>query len=102
MRVISRYVRDRRVISLEEAVRKMTSWPATRLRLPNRGSIKEGNWADVTIFNLEQLNDRATYEAPTEFPTGIEFVLVNGAITIERGRHTGAKMGRVLYGPGKP
>ena len=102
VRVISRYVRDRRVISLEEAVRKMTSWPATRLRLPNRGSIKEGNWADVTIFNLEQLNDRATYEAPTEFPTGIEFVLVNGAITIERGRHTGAKMGRVLYGPGKP
>ncbi|HSA54429.1 MAG TPA: amidohydrolase family protein [Gemmatimonadaceae bacterium] len=102
VRVISRYVRDRRVIALEEAVRKMTSWPATRMRLPNRGSIKEGNWADVTIFNLEQLNDRATYEAPTQFPTGIEYVLVNGAITIDRGRHTGAMMGRVLYGPGKP
>lgn len=102
VRVISRYVRERRVIPLEEAVRKMTSWPATRMRLPNRGSIKEGNWADVTIFNLEQLDDRATYEAPTQFPTGIEYVLVNGAITIDRGRHTGAKTGRVLFGPGKP
>jgi N-acyl-D-aspartate/D-glutamate deacylase len=101
-RVISRYVRERKVLSLEDAVRKMTSWPATRMRLPNRGAIKEGNWADVTIFNLERLDDRATYEAPTQFPTGIEYVLVNGAITIEQGRHTGAKAGRVLYGPGKP
>jgi N-acyl-D-aspartate/D-glutamate deacylase len=102
VRVISRYVRERKVLSLEEAVRKMTSWPATRMRLPNRGSIKEGNWADVTIFHLEQLNDRATYEAPTQFPSGIAYVLVNGAITIDQGKHTGAKMGRVLYGPGKP
>jgi N-acyl-D-amino-acid deacylase len=102
VRVISRYVKERRVISLEEAVRKMTSWPATRMRLANRGSIKEGHWADLTIFDLNTLNDRATYEQPTLFPTGIEYVLVNGAVTIERGSHTGAKAGKVLYGPGKP
>jgi N-acyl-D-aspartate/D-glutamate deacylase len=100
VRVISRYVKERRVLTLEEAVRKMTSWPATRYRLANRGSIKEGNWADVTIFDLATLDDRATYERPTESPTGIEWVLVNGAVTIDRGKHTGAKGGRVLYGPG--
>ena len=102
VRVISRYVKERKVISLEEAVRKMTSWPATRMRLANRGSIKEGHWADVTVFDLNTLNDRATYEQPTLFPTGIEYVLVNGAVTIDRGKHTGARAGKVLYGPGKP
>ncbi|HEX7122317.1 MAG TPA: D-aminoacylase [Gemmatimonadaceae bacterium] len=102
VRVISRYVKERRVLTLEEAVRKMTSWPATRMRLPLRGSIKEGHWADVTIFDLERLQDRATYEAPTQYPTGIEYVLVNGVVTIDRGQHTGAKAGRVLYGPGRP
>ena len=100
-RVIARYVKDRRTISLEEAIRKMTSWPATRMRLANRGTIKEGHWADVTIFDLDALDDRATYDKPMEFPSGIEYVIVNGAVTIERGRHTGAKAGRILYGPGK-
>jgi N-acyl-D-aspartate/D-glutamate deacylase len=101
VRVISRYVKERGLITLEEAVRKMTSWPATRMRLANRGSIKEGHWADVVIFDLATLDDRATYEQPTLYPTGIEWVLVNGAVTIERGRHTGARAGMVLYGPGK-
>lgn len=100
-RVISRYVRDRKAITLEEAVRKQTGWPATRMKLAARGSIKEGNWADVTIFNLETLDDGATYEKPLTFPTGIEFVLVNGVVTIERGQHTGARAGKVLYGPGR-
>ena len=100
-RVIARYVKDRRTISLEDAIRKMTSWPATRMRLANRGTIKEGNWADVTIFDLEALDDRATYERPMEFPAGIEWVIVNGVVTIERGRHTGARAGRILYGPGR-
>ncbi|MEO8333443.1 MAG: D-aminoacylase [bacterium] len=101
VRVIAKYVKERNVISLEEAVRKMTSWPATRYRLAGRGSIKEGNWADVTIFDLATLHDEATYERPTQFPTGIEWVLVNGQVTIDHGRHTGVKAGRVLYGPGK-
>jgi N-acyl-D-amino-acid deacylase len=100
VRVIAEYVKKRNVISLEEAVRKMTSWPATRMRLAHRGVIKEGNFADVTIFDLAALQDRATYDRPTEYPTGIAWVLVNGVVTIERGKHTGLKAGRVLYGPG--
>ena len=100
VRVIAKYVKERNVLTLEEAIRKMTSWPATRMRLAGRGVIREGNWADVTIFDLAALDDRATYDKPLESPTGIEWVLVNGVVTIERGRHTGAKSGRVLYGPG--
>ena len=101
VRVIAKYVTQRHVLTLEEVVRKMTSWPATRYRLANRGSIKEGNWADVTIFDLATLEDRATYDRPTEYPAGIEWVLVNGAVTIDHGKHTGAKAGQVLYGPGR-
>ena len=99
-RVIARYVKERKVLTLENAIRKMTSWPATRMRLANRGAIREGNWADVTIFDLDSLQDRATYETPMEFPTGIEWVLVNGVVTIDQGRHTGAKAGQVLRGQG--
>jgi N-acyl-D-aspartate/D-glutamate deacylase len=99
-RVIARYVKEKPVLSLPDAVRKMTGWPATRMRLANRGTIAVGNWADVTIFDYDALQDRATYERPMEFPTGIEWVLVNGVVTIERGKHTGAKAGQVLLGPG--
>jgi N-acyl-D-aspartate/D-glutamate deacylase len=100
-RVIAEYVKKRHVLTLEDAVRKMTSWPATRMRLANRGLIKEGQWADVTIFDLDKLQDRATYDEPMLFPTGIEYVLVNGVVTIDHDKHTGAKAGKVLYGPGK-
>lgn len=99
-RVIARYVKERKVLTLEDAIRKMTSWPATRMRLANRGAIREGNWADVTIFDLDQLQDRATYESPMEFPTGIEWVLVNGVVTVDHGKHTGARAGQVLRGQG--
>lgn len=99
-RVIARYVKEKSILSLPDAVRKMTGWPATRMRLANRGTIAVGNWADVTIFDYDALQDRATYERPMEFPTGIEWVLVNGVVTIERGKHTGAKAGQVLLGPG--
>jgi len=88
------------VLTLPDAIRKMTSWPATRMRLANRGVIKEGNWADVTIFDLATIRDRATYEHPREYPSGIEWVLVNGVVTIDHGKHTGAKAGQVLFGPG--
>jgi N-acyl-D-aspartate/D-glutamate deacylase len=98
--VISRYVRDRQVLTLEEAIRKQTSWPATRMRLAGRGALAAGNWADVTIFNLETLDDVATYESPMKFPVGIEYVLVNGTLAVEKGRPTGARAGRVLYGAG--
>jgi len=99
-RVIARYVKERHVLTLPEAVRKMTGWPATRMRLANRGTITVGNWADVTIFDFDALQDRATYEHPMEFPSGIEWVLVNGVVTIDHGKHTGAKAGRALRGPG--
>jgi len=100
-RVIAEYVKKRHVLTLEEAVRKMTSWPATRMRLETRGLRKEGRWADVTIFDLDALQDKATYDDPMAFPTGIEYVLVNGVVTIDHDKHTGAKAGKVLYGPGK-
>jgi N-acyl-D-amino-acid deacylase len=100
VRVIAKYVKERRVLTLEEAVRKMTSWPATRMRLANRGAIREGAWADVTIFDLATLKDNATYDEPTLSPSGIDWVLVNGVVVIDHGRHTGAKPGQVLRGPG--
>ena len=99
-RVIGKYVKQRHVLTLTEAIRKMTGWPAARMRLANRGTIAVGNWADVTIFDYDTIEDRATYEKPMEFPTGIEWVLVNGVVTIEHGKHTGAKAGKVLWGPG--
>jgi N-acyl-D-aspartate/D-glutamate deacylase len=101
VRVIAHYVKERNVLPLREAIRKMTSWPATRMRLANRGTIEEGNWADVTIFDLDSLQDRATYDEPTLFPTGIDWVLVNGVVVIDHGKHTGARPGHVLYGPGR-
>ncbi len=100
-RVIARYVRERKVLTLADAVRKMTSWPATRMRLADRGVIKRGQWADVVIFDFDKIQDRATYEQPYLSPEGIEWVLVNGQVVIEHGTHTGVRPGRVLYGPGR-
>src|SRR5262245_40886290 len=101
VRFIARYVRERKVLTLEEAIRKMTSWPATRMRLANRGVIREGQWADVVIFDFDKVQDRATYEQPLLAPEGIDYVLVNGQVVIDHGRHTGARPGHVLYGPGR-
>jgi N-acyl-D-amino-acid deacylase len=101
-RILARYVRETGVLGLEEAVRKMTSWPATRMRLERRGVLREGAWADITVFDLERVQDHATYDEPVRFPEGIEYVLVNGVVTIENGgEHTGARAGHVLYGPGR-
>lgn len=100
-RVIAEYVRKKKIITLPEAIRKMTSWPATRLRLASRGIIKEGNWADVVIFDYDKIQDNATYEYPFRPPTGIDLVLVNGQVVMENGKHTGARAGHILYGPGR-
>jgi N-acyl-D-amino-acid deacylase len=99
-RVIAEYVKKRHVLTLEDAIRKMTSWPATRMRLYDRGVIREGLKADVTIFNEGRVDDVASYENPTAYPTGIDYVLVNGQLVIDQGRHTGAKPGKVLRGAG--
>jgi N-acyl-D-aspartate/D-glutamate deacylase len=100
-RLIAKYVREEKVLTLPEAIRKMTSWAAARMRLDSRGLIKEGLWADVVIFDCDKIQDRATFEQPLLSPVGINYVLVNGEIVAEDGKHTGAKPGKVLYGPGR-
>ena len=100
-RVLGKYSRDEKVLQLEEAVRKMTSLPAQVLGLKDRGLLKEGYWADVVVFDPDTVADLATYENPKQYPKGIDYVLVNGAVVIDDGHHTGARPGRVVYGPGK-
>jgi N-acyl-D-amino-acid deacylase len=99
-RLIAEYVRKRKVITLEDAVRKLTSLPATRMRLFDRGALREGLWADLTIFDFDRIQDNATYENPVAVPTGVDYVLVNGQIVVDEGKHTGAKPGKVLRGAG--
>ena len=99
-RVIAKYVREEHVLTLEDAIRKMTGWPADRLRLAGRGLIREGHWADVTIFDYEKIQDLSTYEKPNVYPVGIDYVLVNGTLVVDGGKHTGKKPGVALFGPG--
>jgi N-acyl-D-amino-acid deacylase len=100
-RVLGQYVRERHVLTLPEAIRKMTSWPATRMRLADRGVVREGMWADIVIFDADRIHDCATYEKPNLYPEGIDWVLVNGEVVIDHGHHTGARPGKILYGPGR-
>jgi N-acyl-D-aspartate/D-glutamate deacylase len=100
-RLIAEYVRKKNVITLPDAIRKLSGWPATRLRLPSRGFIKEGCWADVVIFDYDKIQDNATYEHPFVYPSGIDYVLVNGQVVMDHGKHSGAKPGMVLYGQGR-
>ncbi|HEY7300490.1 MAG TPA: D-aminoacylase [Xanthobacteraceae bacterium] len=101
VRVLGKYVRDDKVLTLEDAVRKMTSLPAQTLRLKDRGLLKEGYWADVVVFDPKTVSDPATYQNPQQYAKGVLFVLVNGTIVIDNGNHTGARPGKVIYGPGK-
>jgi N-acyl-D-aspartate/D-glutamate deacylase len=100
-RVLGRYVRELKTITLPEAVKKMTSMNADKVGITDRGRLKEGMFADVTVFDQDRVIDRATFENPHQFPVGIEYVIVNGQVTIDKGQHTGALAGRVIYGPGK-
>jgi N-acyl-D-amino-acid deacylase len=97
-RVLGRYVREEKLLSLEEAVRKMTSANAAKIRIYDRGLLRPGQWADVTIFNPDTIIDNATFEKPHQYATGVEYVIVNGKIVLERGQHTGARPGAILYG----
>lgn len=99
-RVIAEYVKKRPILTLEDAIRKMTSWPASRMRLYDRGLIREGLRADVTIFDFARLKDTATFAQPTTYPVGIDYVIVNGRLVAEHGRHTGETPGQIIRGAG--
>jgi N-acyl-D-aspartate/D-glutamate deacylase len=94
--VLGKYVREKKLLTLHDAVRKMTSFPAQKLGLKNRGLLKEGFWADITIFDPDKIKDNATYENPRLHSEGIEFVFVNGVLAYNRGNFTGAKSGKPL------
>jgi N-acyl-D-amino-acid deacylase len=100
-RVLARYVRERKIISLEDAVRKMTSLPAATFNLWDRGLIRPGMAADIVIFDDQKVQDRATFDNPHQFAEGFVYVIVNGKTVIDNGQHTKSKPGRALYGPGK-
>jgi len=99
-RILGHYVRDEKVLTLEDAVRRMTSLSAQRLGLKDRGLLREGYWADVVVFDPNRITDRATFSSPKQYPDGINYVLVNGHVVIDRGNHTGERPGVVLRGPG--
>jgi len=100
-RVFAKYVRGDNVISTEEGVRKMTSLPAEVIGLKDRGTIREGAYADITVFDPLEFADQATFARPHQYSRGLSHVFVNGTAVIENNAHTGARPGVVLYGPGK-
>jgi N-acyl-D-amino-acid deacylase len=99
-RVIGKFVRDDKMLSLQQAVQQLSKLPATNLKLQKRGELKQGNYADIVIFDPRTVQDHATYEKPQQYATGISDVLVNGVQVIKNGEHTGATPGRFIRGPG--
>jgi N-acyl-D-aspartate/D-glutamate deacylase len=99
-RFLGHYVRDEHLLPLEQAILKITSLPAQRERLRDRGLLREGFFADITIFDPATIIDKATYENPTQISAGVKYVFVNGQLEYEDGKLTGAHAGRVLRGPG--
>lgn len=99
-RLLGRYVRDERVIPLEQAVHRLTTLPAGNLQLRRRGALRPGFFADVVVFDPDSVRDHATFERPHQFSTGVRDVIVNGVAVLRNGEHTGAKPGRVVRGPG--
>jgi N-acyl-D-amino-acid deacylase len=95
-RVLGKYVREEKIISLEEAIRRMTSLPAQKFRLKNRGLLKEGFAADIVVFDEKTVADLSTFEKPHQYATGFKYVLVNGSITLEAGKHNGSRNGAIL------
>jgi N-acyl-D-amino-acid deacylase len=100
-RILGKYVREEKIISLEEAIRRMTSLPAQKFQFKDRGILKEGMAADIVVFDENEVIDLSTYEKPHQFSRGFSYVLVNGKLVIASAKHTSIKSGKVLYGPGK-
>ena len=101
VRVLGKYARDEKVLSLSDAIHRLSGLPATNLGLDHRGFLKEGMFADVVVFDPATITDHATFEKPHQYATGMKHVFVNGVQVIKDGEHTGAKPGRALWGPGK-
>jgi N-acyl-D-amino-acid deacylase len=99
-RVLGKYVRDEQLVTLEEAIRKLTSLPADNLKIDRRGRLQEGFFADIVVFDSATIQDHATFVEPHQYATGVAHVLVNGVQVIDNGEHTGATPGRVVRGPG--
>jgi len=100
-RVLAKYVREEKVISLEEAVRRMTSLPAQKFQLKDRGLLREGYAADIVIFDENEVSDISTYEKPHAYSKGFHYVIVNGRLTVDNEIHNGTRAGQALFGPGK-
>ena len=100
-RVLGRYVREQKALTLEEAVRKITSANSAKVKVFDRGLVRPGQWADVAVFDAATIADRATFEKPHQYATGVVYLLVNGQMVLDKGRHTGARPGKIVYGPGK-
>jgi len=99
-RLLGKYVREERIVPLEEAIRRLSSLPAANLKLDRRGELKAGFFADVVVFDPAKIQDHATYDRPHQYSTGVVHVFVNGVQVLRNGEHTGAKPGRVVRGPG--
>jgi N-acyl-D-amino-acid deacylase len=100
-RLLGKYVREEKVIPLEEAIRRLSGLPASNLGLDHRGFLQLEMFADVVIFDPKEIADRATFENPHQYAVGMKYVFVNGVEVLSKGEHTGAKPGRALWGPGK-
>jgi N-acyl-D-amino-acid deacylase len=100
-RILGHYVREVGLITLEEAVRKMTSLPASRLRLSDRGLLRPGLAADVVAFDPDTVRERSTYADPNHYSQGFEYVMVNGELVVDGGKITDARPGRPILGPGR-
>jgi dihydroorotase/N-acyl-D-amino-acid deacylase len=99
-RILRKFVREEKKLTLEEALRKFSALPAQRLRLSDRGVLKTGLWADIVVFNPERVRDRSTFDNPNRLADGMDYVLVNGVPVIAEGKMTGSLPGKVLRGPG--
>jgi N-acyl-D-amino-acid deacylase len=99
-RLLGKYVREEKILSLQEAIRRMSSLPASNLKIKKRGSLKVGYYADIVVFDPVKIKDNATYESPHQYASGVDQVLVNGIQVLKDGEHTNAKPGRCIRGPG--
>ena len=100
-RVLAEYVRDQKVISLEEAIRRMTSLPAQKFQLHDRGLLADGYAADIVVFNEKEVQDLSTFDKPHAYSKGFYYVIVNGMLTVDNQVHNGTRAGKALFGPGK-